>query len=221
MRKGLVIVGNWKANNINAEEWFKVFAGREVVGNAEIIIAAPFTLLQPAQQLIATLHLPVKLCAQDISAFPSGAYTGEITAEMLTGLVDYVLIAHSERRTHLGETDARLAQKVQQAKTHHLKPIYCIQNEFTTIPPEVEVIAYEPPAAIGSGQPDTPENANRVGQLIKKTNPKYTFLYGGSLKPANVYSFVQQPTIDGVLVGGASLEVNEFYDLINNATRGS
>jgi len=128
-----------------------------------------------------------------------------------------VIIGHSERRKNFGETDDILAKKVQQAKSAGLKIIYCVPDGNTDVPQGVDVVAYEPVWAIGTGESDTPEHANTVVADIKATSQVHTVLYGGSVTPDNVASFVAQPDIDGALPGGASLNAGTFAALIGNA----
>ena len=162
--------------------------------------------------------MPVKLGAQNISPFAQGAYTGEINAAQAREFAEYVLIGHSERRTHFSETDAMLVAKVKQALSVGLEPIFCIQNAQTAIPDGVTIVAYEPVEAIGSGHPDTPEDAEAVSQAVKATYPSVqTVLYGGSVKANNVQDFTSVSSIDGVLVGGASLDAEQWGKIITNA----
>ena len=104
------------------------------------------------------------------------------------------------------------------AKSCGLIPIFCVQNENTVIPDGVKITAYEPVFAIGTGNPDSFENANIVAGKIKNKNKTVQYvLYGGSVASKNVNSFTQMPNIDGVLVGSASLDANEFLEVIKNA----
>ncbi|MBI3070091.1 MAG: triosephosphate isomerase [Candidatus Levybacteria bacterium] len=99
-----------------------------------------------------------------------------------------------------------------------LTPIFCIQNEDTFIPEGVKIVAYEPVEAIGTGNPDTPENAEKVARVIKNTHKDVMYvLYGGSVTSANISGFTKMPSIDGALVGGASLDAKEFTKIIQNA----
>lgn len=214
-----LIVGNWKAHKdlIQAKSWTEEFSRlwpEEGVG-AEVIITPAFIHLPLFKDFIAQKNLPWKLAAQDLSSYPSGAYTGQISAEMLSGLVDYVLLGHSERRNYFQESGGMLKKKVEQAVKFHLQPIYCVSEAKMLVPEGVEIVAYEPLFAIGSGQPDTPENASQVAEEIKKGRG-VKVLYGGSVKPENAYSFLSQPNLDGLMVGGASLKAWEFWEIIKN-----
>lgn len=218
--KSLLIVANWKSNKnkTEAENWLKNFSTQAKTEylNKEIIICPPLAYLSYCKSFIAENKLPVKLGAQDVSSFSTGAHTGEVNAGMLKDFVEFVIIGHSERRKN-GETEDVLLQKVQKAKEQSLSAIYCISSTEQQIPKEAEIIAYEPTFAIGSGNPDTPENANKVAATIKESkNIKYV-LYGGSVTSENIKSFIKMDNIDGVLVGGASLDPHEFLEIIDNA----
>jgi triosephosphate isomerase len=207
--KQLFIAGNWKSNKTvpEAEEWLKKFS----VHQDNIVLCVPFTVLRVMKGKTFGLG------AQDVSPFPEGAYTGEVSARQVHEFADWVIIGHSERRKHFGETDELLAKKAEQAKTVGLKIIYCVPDDQTVIPKNIDVVAYEPVWAIGTGKSDTPENANAVILNIKATSQVSVVLYGGSVTADNVASFVSQPAIDGILVGGASLDPEKFSALIANA----
>jgi len=177
-----------------------------------IVLCVPFTLLYSVKEAIGTL--PFVLGAQNVSPYPDGAQTGEESARMVKELADWVIIGHSERRKNFSETDAVLAEKVKQAKEAGLKIIYCVSDDQMTIPQGIDVVAYEPVWAIGTGKTDTPENANTVITNIKAKSQVLTVLYGGSITADSAASFVRQPNIDGVLAGGASLNAEKFAALI-------
>ncbi|MBI3955839.1 triosephosphate isomerase [Candidatus Gottesmanbacteria bacterium] len=208
-----LIAGNWKSNKTVGEamEWLQNF---KVVTTAQVMLFVPFTLLHPLKKKIEGLHLSIELGAQDVSPFDDGAYTGAVNARQIKELADWVIIGHSERRQHFGETDAMLAQKVDQAKKEGLQIIYCVQDENIPVPLGVDVIAYEPVWAIGTGKSDSPENASEVISAIKAKTHVSSVIYGGSVTPENVASFVSREAIDGVLPGGASLDPEKFANLI-------
>lgn len=220
--KKLYIVANWKANKTGQEAttWLQHMANglwRMAKNEIEVIVCPPFTLLSPMSFYIKQHNLPLILGSQDVSPFGMGAYTGEVTAEQLKEFVDYVIIGHSERRAHFHETDEMIARKVGKTKGYGLIPIICVQGSDTPIPAGAEVIAYEPGFAIGSGNPDTPENAEKVARTIKERYHIPSVLYGGSVSGENVNSFTAIPNIDGVLVGGASLDASSFMKIMENA----
>lgn len=222
--KRLFLVANWKSNKTSheAREWLQEdqisSIKNQKINGKEIIVCPPFTLLSTMKSLIDDKNLPIKLGCQNVSPFDAGAYTGEINAKQIKEFAEYVIIGHSERRNNFGETDEILARKVKLMITAGLTPIYCIQNKNTLVPQEVELVAYEPPTAIGTGNPDTPENAERVAKAVKKKYPHVKYiLYGGSVTQNNIHSFIKMENISGVLVGGASLDSHKFTSLIKNA----
>jgi triosephosphate isomerase len=226
--KKLFVVGNWKSNKTvkEAEEWIKEFTGTwnmeyGTQENLEIILCPPFTLLYYLKLQVTSYKLQVKLGAQDISPFPDGAYTGEISARMLKDLgVEYVIIGHSERRKYFKEDMQMLENKVREAFDAGLSPIFCVQEKTTPVPEGVKIVAYEPVFAIGTGTPDTPENANEIAKIIKeRLGGNTVVLYGGSVIPENVKRFYQQENINGILVGGASLDPEKFLKIIEHASK--
>ena len=177
----------------------------------------------------------------------SGAYTGEVSAEMLKSInVEYVIIGHSERRQYFNETDENVNKKVKAAIEHGLKPIVCVGEtikqrelglEIDVVEQQVQIalqdiesnkleniiFAYEPIWAIGTGMVATKEDANTIIKAIRnKIATMYneeiaqniTILYGGSVNSKNAYEIFSASDIDGALVGGASLNVEEFNAII-------
>lgn len=202
----------------------------------EIVLCAPFTSLTVMSK---NLHgSKIKLGAQNIHWELEGAFTGEISGEMLTEIaVDYVIIGHSERRQYFGETDKTVNLRLKAAQKYKLKPILCVgetkeqrdageteniiinqlKADLTGIDQENIIIAYEPIWAIGTGDTCAASEANRVIGIIRQqlNNPNVTIQYGGSVKPGNVDDIMAQPEIDGALVGGASLEAESFARIAN------
>lgn len=183
----------------------------------EIIICPPFILLSLLKTYLLNSKFPIKLGAQDISPFEEGAYTGEINGKQIKEFADFVITGHSERRKNFLENDEMLFKKVELAIQHSLTPIFCVQGTETRIPSNSTIIAYEPINAIGTGHPDTAEAAEEIASFFKKNHNVQYVLYGGSVTSKNVKEFTQMPNIDGVLVGGASLDAQEFYAIIQNA----
>jgi triosephosphate isomerase len=219
MKKAL-IVANWKSNKtiLQAEEWFQRLQIKDLrLTNKELVICPSFTSLPLLNSLIINHKSSMSLGAQDISPFDEGAYTGEISAKQIKEFADYVIIGHSERRINFNESDEMLFKKVDLAIQHGLTPIFCVQGKETQIPSGITMIAYEPINAIGTGHPDTPENAQEMASFFKKIYNVQCVLYGGSVVSGNVKEFTQMSNIDGVLVGGASLDAQEFYKIIQNA----
>lgn len=214
--KSLLLVANFKSNKTvsEAKTWLGEFSEDFSPGpEKEIIICPSFTALSA----LSERNQAIKLGAQDISPFPEGAYTGEVNNMQIKEFADYVLIGHSERRENFNEDENLLKKKVEEALKVELKVIFCVQDKEQNIPQGVEIIAYEPVSAIGTGNPATPENAQMVSSELKKKVPGAVVLYGGSVTPENIRDFTQKPDIHGVLVGGASLDAKEFAKIARGA----
>lgn len=221
MKKKLIIA-NWKSYKTKQEahDWLKVFI--DITSNnkfegKEIILCPSFTLLPYLHTWITNHQIALSLGAQDISPFSEGPYTGEVNRQQIKEFAEYVIVGHSERRQYFGENDAFLTKKIAMAKEAGLAVIFCVQGRETGIPNGAEIVAYEPVFAIGSGNPDTPENANDLAKEIKTEKNIKTILYGGSVTPENVNQFTSKEQIDGVLVGSASLDPHTFAALAQNA----
>ncbi|MDO8451908.1 MAG: triose-phosphate isomerase family protein [bacterium] len=224
--KQLTILGNWKANKTVAEarEWISAFLelSPTIPPYVSVVLCPSFIHLS----LFLEVSLPISLGLQDVSAYPSGAYTGEVSSTMVSGSASYVLIGHSERRTNLHETDAVVIEKVHRCQDSHIRPVVCVSaldqvNALATFIPsfgETGMILYEPPSAIGSGKPALPEEVNEMAKSIKERMSGISVLYGGSVTPENVLPFYQSDLIDGIGVGGASLSVDSFFGLIQKAS---
>lgn len=222
--KKLWIVANWKSNKTEAEakNWLQEFSifirqSADQFSNKEVIICPPFTLLPLLKPYIINQKFSLKIGAQDISPFDEGSYTGEINGKQIKEFADDVIIGHSERQKYFGEDQEIISQKVAQAQKNHLMPILCVQDEKTLIPEPATIVVYEPISAIGTGRPDTPENADQIAKNIKEKSKVLYVLYGGSVTSGNVSKFTQMPNLDGVLVGAASLIAKEFAEIIKNA----
>ena len=239
MRK-IIIAGNWKMYKTQAEtlDFLRHFLGQltDTPDGREVVLCAPFTALSA---LSKSLHgARVKVGAQNIHWELEGAYTGEISGDMLRELgVRYVIVGHSERRQYFADTDETVNLRLQRAQRCGLTPILCVgetkqqrdagetQSVITTqiekgmvdVDQDNLVIAYEPIWAIGTGDTCEAEEANRVIGGIRKLlkNPDVTIQYGGSVKPSNVDELMAQSEIDGALVGGASLEAESFARIVN------
>ncbi|XGW00700.1 MAG: triose-phosphate isomerase [Leptolyngbya sp. BL-A-14] len=242
MRK-IVIAGNWKMYKTQAEamEFLQGLMPQlnDIADDREVVLCVPYTaLVKMSQFLHGSL---VRLGAQNVHWETAGAYTGEVAAPMLTEIgVRYVIIGHSERRQYFGETDETVNMRLKAAQAAGLTPILCVgetkqqrdigetesvifsqlENGLKEIDQTNLVIAYEPIWAIGTGDTCASEEANRVIGLIrgKLTNPDVPIQYGGSVKPDNADEILQQPEIDGALVGGASLQPDSFARIVNFST---
>ena len=219
------IIGNWKSNETidEAVAWWQDFSylwkkNPPNTQNLKIILCPSFIHLTTIKSLIELSDIPMSLGVQDLSPFPSGPYTAENSANMLKGLVKYSIIGHSERRKYFGEKDDELKAEVEQAIKAGIEPIYCIQDDKMSFPKECNIVAYEPVWAIGTGKPETAENANQVAKNIKAhAHKQLAVIYGGSVTSENVSSYVNQEDISGVLPGGASLDPKKFIGIIANA----
>jgi triosephosphate isomerase (TIM) len=236
----VIIAGNWKMYKTQAEalEFLQGFLNQvsETPEDREIVLCVPFTTIGT---LSRNLHgSRIQVGAQNVHWEEAGAYTGEISPPMLTELnVRYVVIGHSERRQYFGETDATVNLRLKAAQKYGLLPILCVgetkqqrdageaesviatqlEKDLVGVDQQKLVIAYEPIWAIGTGDTCEAGEANRIIGMIrsKLSNPNVTIQYGGSVKPSNVDEIMAQPEIDGALVGGASLEAQDFSRIVN------
>ena len=222
------IIANWKSNK-NIQEmaaWLNNFPdgdeNRKRLQPLEIILALPFPFLVTAKEIIDDRSLPIRLAAQNISAFGLGSYTGEVASENLKFLdLEYVILGHSERRRLLKESSQEIADKVSEAIKASFKPILCLdepyfQEQFELLKKEELkecFLAYEPVSAIGSGQAFDLEQLQLVKERLLNIYPKDNkFIYGGSVNAENVADYLKLS--DGVLIGGASLDLKDFVDLL-------
>lgn len=240
-----MMAGNWKMHKTQAEA--RELA-REIVRGvgqkprAEVVLAPPYTALAAVAAEIK--GSPVRLAGQDTFWEEKGAYTGAIAPIMLVDVgCTYVIVGHSERRQHFGDTDETVNRKVRAALAAGLKPIMCVGETleereagrtFQVVETQVRqglagfpaseaerlVIAYEPVWAIGTGKTATPQQAQEVHRLIRNLLPEILgteavrILYGGSVTPDNAKSLMAEPDLDGALVGGASLKAESFLGII-------
>lgn len=216
-----IFIANWKSNKSieESKDFFEEINSKKSeldFGSNTIIISPPFPLLSVCKEQIEKYGLPFELCAQDVSQFPKGAYTGEVNAVLINQFANYAIIGHSERRTYFKEDDGILEKKVLQALENNLIPIYCVQNENQKVPSGVSLVAFEPPTAIGSGKPDDVLDIERVFDILISKNPSIKVLYGGSVNSENISDFVNIKNISGFLIGGASLLADSFLSLLEN-----
>lgn len=214
------IIANWKSNKTLEEalEWVEVVGPKlEKQEKVEAIVCPPSLYLADVRKKVEVTGGLLKVGSQNISPFPAGSYTGEETAEMVKQFGDYSIIGHSERRKNFGETDEVLAEKVRQAGSVELKPIFCVQDEHTPIPAGVTVVAYEPVFAIGTGTADTPQNADEVCKKVTESHEGVSVLYGGSVTSENAKAFLEQDHISGLLIGKAALDGEEFIKIVQIA----
>ncbi|MGL5440664.1 MAG: triose-phosphate isomerase [Filifactoraceae bacterium] len=246
MRKS-VIAGNWKMHKSLKEIDIFVENILNSIGTptSDVVLCAPYVYLPRLLDL--TKGTIIKIGAQNMHYEDKGAYTGEVSGEMLKDIgVDYVIIGHSERRQYYNETDNDVNLKTKKALSLGLTPIVCVgeteseKEEFRTeevVKGQILVglknissddiskliIAYEPIWAIGTGKVATSNDANKVIGFIReviknefgeKSANEIRIQYGGSVKPDNIKELLAQSDVDGALVGGASLNPNDFLALL-------
>jgi triosephosphate isomerase len=245
-----LMAGNWKSN-LNHQEAVVLVQKlawtlddkKHDFGRVEVVVLPPYTDIRSVQTLVDGDRLQIRYGAQDVSEHDGGAYTGEISAAMLTKLgCSYVMVGHSERREHHGESDELVNTKAHNALAAGMTPIVCVgeglevrqagehvphcmaqvEGSLAGFTPEQLadlVIAYEPVWAIGTGEVATPTDAQEVCQAIRgqvrevygdQAADGVRILYGGSVKAANVAGIMTEADVDGCLVGGASLQADEF-----------
>ena len=247
-----IMAGNWKMHHTHLEAIQVV----QKLGyrlepadydRCDVVVCPAFTALRSVQTVIEADRLSIQLGAQNSHWEEEGAYTGEVSPGMLTKLnVSYVILGHSERREHFGETDEMVNRKVKAVLAHGMTPIMCVgetldereggQTEakvsgqvkggLDEVEPEQVgqlVIAYEPIWAIGTGKNATPEDANETigtirsmvaGLFNEDAARSVRIQYGGSVKPGNIGAVMAMPEIDGALVGGASLDPDDFAHIV-------
>jgi len=237
-------MANWKMHGSMAsvEKLTANSLGLEDLSQVDVAVCPSFVHIP--QVLAQSVGTRLKVGAQDCSHMQSGAYTGEVSPDMLADLgCEWVLLGHSERRQYHAESDSLVAAKFAAVLNAGLKPVLCVgetqeQREggeaFTVVAGQLHgalaaqsglqdvVIAYEPVWAIGTGLTATPDEAQemhryirmRLAELGSLDAEQVRLLYGGSVKAANAPSLFSQPDIDGALVGGASLDGAEFAQII-------
>ena len=250
MRKNIV-VGNWKMN-LNREEGIKLV--EEVISlvssdnNVEVVFSPSFLYLHKVNKMCANDNL-LQTASQNISYNESGAFTGEVSAQMVNSLnVKYTILGHSERREYFNETNIELKQKVDLSLKNNLEIIFCCgeslnqresgvhfdwikqqltESIFHLTEKEFEkvVIAYEPIWAIGTGVTASSDQAEEIHQFLRNViAEKYneniaentSILYGGSCNPTNAKELFSKKNIDGGLIGGASLNAENFTRIIKS-----
>ena len=240
-----LVAGNWKMNGLGAslgEAEALAKALQEKASACRVALCPPATLIERMARALA--DGPVELGGQDCHAETSGAFTGSVSAEMLTDAgAALVILGHSERRAGFGETDADVAAKVEAALTAGLEPIICIGETLaereagqavevvsrqvagslpTSLSGKAFAVAYEPVWAIGTGLTPTLEQIEEVHAAVRAAmvaklgegGRVAPILYGGSVKPSNAAEILAVAEVGGALVGGASLKAEDFLGII-------
>ena len=225
----------------------------EDVARVDVSVHPPFTDLRTVQTLVEADSLPVSLGAQHCNDHDRGAYTGEVSPQMLARMgLRYVIVGHSERRQLFGMTDDAVAATLQAVVRHEMTPILCVGETeeeraagrteerllaqlgaaLTGVAPAAVaamVIAYEPIWAIGTGNAATAVDAEDACLFVRQTVEKVTgpeaahgvrVQYGGSVNADNAADFMAEPDVDGLLVGGASLDAASFVEIVRASRRG-
>ena len=249
-----IVAANWKMHKTHLEaiqdvQKLSYLLDKKDTERVEVVICPPFTALRSVQTLVESDKLPYAVGAQDVHWEEKGAFTGEVSPGMLVALkVRYVIVGHSERRQHFGETDATVSRKVKAVFDHDMTPILCVgetleqretgqaaevvsaqvREDLSKVAPadaSRAVIAYEPIWAIGTGKTCAPTDAAVVIRAIRDTlesmfstdvGETVRVQYGGSVKAGNIREFMAHPEIDGALVGGASLDPEEFALIVKH-----
>ncbi len=241
-----LVVGNWKMNgnrHANAELLQKIVSGWLACEGVEVVVCPAFPYLQQTAELVG--QSTIRLGAQTLSEHGQGAYTGEVSASMLLDLeCRYVIVGHNERRRLQRESDQQVAQKFVAAQAAGLVPILCVGESadqrqagqtLDVIDRQLRavievagvdalsqsILAYEPIWAVGTGLTATPDQAQQVHEFIRSlvggSGSTVSILYGGSVKAHNAAQLFAMPDIDGALLGGASLDAEEFLSICASA----
>ncbi|QTD37439.1 triose-phosphate isomerase [Polaribacter batillariae] len=245
-----IVAGNWKMNN-DKEQTKKLIKSlkksikKMPLKNTRVIVSPTFVNLSSAVKKAE--NSKIEVVAQNMHQATNGAFTGEVSGDMLKAIgVKTVILGHSERRTYFGETDKNLAEKVNTVIDKEMETIFCFgelledrksDNHFAVVESQLNnalfhleakdwkniILAYEPVWAIGTGETASPEQAQEMHAFIRsiiekkydaKVAEKVSILYGGSVKPTNAEEIFSKPDVDGGLIGGAALHVDDFTAII-------
>jgi triosephosphate isomerase len=251
--RDVIVAANWKMHTTpsDAGDLASTIAARTRVEGVTRVICSPFVCLAAVRDALADSDPDVGVGAQNVHHELQGAYTGEVAAPMLIGLVTWVIVGHSERRRDAFETDELIGRKVGRAVDAGLRPILCVgerleEREAGSQDAVVHrqlagalaghdpaalaagrlVIAYEPVWAIGTGRNASGHDAAAMAGAIRDSLAglgwgaaagDVPILYGGSVTSANIAEFLAEPSIDGALVGGASLKPDEMAGIVARA----
>ena len=239
-----LIVGNWKMNTTVAEARALAAGIADDLPHGEaveVVVCPPFVSLVAVRAALKGSNISIGV--QNLYHESNGAYTGEVSADMIIGICQYAIVGHSERRSIFGESDIAVNLKVKAALRAGVTPIMCVgenleEREAGRAQSVVEtqvcaglegvdigagvVVAYEPIWAIGTGQSASPEIAQAMMAHIRRTladiggedaAASVPLLYGGSVNAGNIGGYIGQVDINGALVGGASLDAKSFVEI--------
>ena len=251
--RDVIVAANWKMHTSpsDAGDLARTIAARTRVAGVTRVICPPFVSLAAVRDALAGSDPDVAIGAQNVHHELQGAFTGEVSAPMLSGLATWVIVGHSERRRDAGETDEVIGRKLLRAVDAGLRPILCVGERLAEREAGIQdavvqrqlsgalldqdaaglqaaglVIAYEPVWAIGTGRNATGRDAAAMALAIRadlvrlgwgSSAEDVPILYGGSVTSAKIDEFLAEPSIDGVLVGGASLKPDEMAGIVARA----
>lgn len=241
-----LIAGNWKMHNgVSATTaLLEGLLEENLPAGVDVVVCPPFTSLPAAAMVLSASS--IGLGAQNVHWETKGAFTGEISPDMLSGLgVGWTIVGHSERRSLFGETDETAAMRAEAAQKAGLEVIFCLGETLDereagstfdvlkrqvsvlkTLDPAHLVVAYEPVWAIGTGRTASAEQADEAHAFLRSEAASFfgsdtagtlRILYGGSMKPGNAAELLGRENVDGGLIGGASLDVASFSAIIRAA----
>ena len=241
-----LIAGNWKMHMGPAAacELVEALVDQDLPPEVEVVVCPPYPSLPAAAMLLT--DSAIGLGAQNVHWASQGAFTGEVSAAMLSEIgARWAIVGHSERRTLFGESDESTVRRARAAQDEHLLVIYCLgetldereagqtlavlerqARPLAELDPQLLVVAYEPVWAIGTGHTATPEQAQEAHAFLRQrlgdafddaAAAQLRILYGGSMKSSNAHELLRQPDVDGGLIGGASLDVDSFSAIIRAA----
>jgi triosephosphate isomerase len=249
--RDVIVAGNWKMNGVPSEAGALATSIARVIGDPSVIrvLCPPSVSLAAVRDALAGTGVAVG--GQNVHWEPSGAYTGEIAASMLTGLATWCIVGHSERRRDQAESDEIIGRKIVRCVEVGIRPILCVGEQLAereagaataTVRGQLEralgvvrragpmpvdlVVAYEPVWAIGTGRTARGADAAAMADAIRDTVASLggteladalPVLYGGSVTSAAIGEFLTEPSIDGALVGGASLKPDEMAGIVARA----
>lgn len=221
------VVANFKSyqTSVETKEWIRVFKnGYLPKEGIEVVLAPGFTNIQMFVRELGDVG-GVAIGSQDASPFPQGAYTGAVNARQLADLrVRYAIVGHAERRKWFHETHPEVANKCRELLEQKITPILCVDEDYLNAQIAVLentwigrlIVAYEPVAAIGSGQAEYPKEAGRIAKAVRAKMPEAkAIIYGGSVNAENAGSYLSNG-FDGLLVGEKVLRIDEFMAIIES-----